>query len=336
MGDGLKEQIVKALHFDDRKDDLGFADPTVAAAIRRHLGHDAYIGSVAMDEVASAAGSICRGLNLGASIDNYLHTHQGNEILVSLAKAAIAICIIRAEAGSGLFEPSSWIMPTESRRRKVAAPTTNTEAVKASWYLPLAQHLFNGVQIVDLDSLFDNVRFIIFNYDRCLEQFLFMAVQEYFDIDDETAAGVLERAQFIHPYGSLGTLPWRGYGSPNTLPYGTNDEVDWWKIGSNLRTFTESVRSQVSSRIQEGVSTADSILFLGFGFLEQNVNLLVPYGDRMASTIISTAYKVEADDRQRIKDLLRLFAREDDPNLLIEPGTCRDLFDHYRITLNFA
>jgi hypothetical protein len=39
----------------------------------------------------------------------------------------------------------------------------------------------------DLDRIFDSVAFVNFNYDRCLEQFLWMALQQFYLITEDKA-----------------------------------------------------------------------------------------------------------------------------------------------------
>ncbi|MEA2896590.1 MAG: hypothetical protein QOJ84_2205 [Bradyrhizobium sp.] len=40
----------------------------------------------------------------------------------------------------------------------------------------------------NLERIFDNVAFVNFNYDRCLEQFLWLALQQLYLINEECAA----------------------------------------------------------------------------------------------------------------------------------------------------
>lgn len=276
-----------------------------------------------------------RGLGRTASIDNYLHTHQEDKELVALGKTAIAICIARAEAQSHFFNPASQSLRLQDRVRR-PTPSIMGQDLNKSWYAPLAERLFSGVLANDVEAVFRNVTFVVFNYDRCLEQFLYMAVQDYFSIDEARAAEVVSNARFIHPYGTLGGLPWQIAKSSTPLPFGSLDGIDYWALGANLRTFTEAVRDSLGHRVRMATSEADFILFLGFGYLEQNVTLLRPPANRHAARIIGTAYDIYDDDRETIRTIMGQFAHDRNPMIQIDPGSCRDLFDHYRITLGFS
>jgi hypothetical protein len=47
-----------------------------------------------------------------------------------------------------------------------------------------------------------SVSFIVFNYDRCLEQFLFHALQKLYGLESQEAFAMLTDLRIIHPYGA--------------------------------------------------------------------------------------------------------------------------------------
>jgi hypothetical protein len=51
------------------------------------------------------------------------------------------------------------------------------------------------------------VSFIVFNYDRCIEHFIFHAAQSYYGVDPGRAAQFVAAISFYHPYGSIAPLP---------------------------------------------------------------------------------------------------------------------------------
>lgn len=79
---------------------------------------------------------------------------------------------------------------------------------------------------------------------------------------------------------------------------------------------------------------ASTILLLGFGYLDQNVQLLTPGEKRNASRVISSAYGVSQSDQAIILTVMGSFARPTGPEIMLEPGTCRDLFGNYRLQLS--
>lgn len=67
--------------------------------------------------------------------------------------------------------------------------------------------LFEGTFAIELEDIFRNISFIFFNYDRCIEFYLWIALQDYFNITSQEAAKLVQtKLKIIHPYGSLGPI----------------------------------------------------------------------------------------------------------------------------------
>lgn len=331
-GDLLKKQILTLLER-SASNAFGFSDTTMQGAMRMIIASEG--GGQAwsvLEPWKAAADKISRGLPFAASIDNFLHSHQDDERVVRLGKLAIAICILRAERSSHFFEATHYL-ESFSHRPAQSEPSIRGEKLMSTWYTALAQLLFSGITADAIDEAFAKVRFIVFNYDRCLEQFLWMALQAYFDISGEEAAKKLSNVSFLHPYGSLGPLPWRHMAS-NQLPIGGGDGLDYWPIGDRIRTFTESVKSHLGDRVKNAVSEASTILILGFGYLDQNLQLLRPGAQRQAGRVISTAYRVSPQDQEVMKRAMMALGGQAIDMSFVEVGECRDLFNNYRMALS--
>jgi hypothetical protein len=74
------------------------------------------------------------------------------------------------------------------------------QSIQKSWINPFAKMLFSSVAP---DQVFKNVYFVNFNYDRCLEEALFLPFQDYFDLSDQDAFQVL--------YGDLCIIRFTGF-----------------------------------------------------------------------------------------------------------------------------
>ena len=109
---------------------------------------------------------IAEALSLAPSIDSYIESHQHDSHKAFLGKLAIAACLLDAERSSPLFidnrkparidfESLSWIGDGSG-----ATP----------WLSKLFQILVEGVQLKDVSRIFENVYFVCFNYDRCIQQ----------------------------------------------------------------------------------------------------------------------------------------------------------------------
>lgn len=332
-GDGLKLQIAEILR-PSRDNVYGFADRTMQQIMEGLGGHSYHQIGAKLQPYWAAAERIRRGLPLAFSIDNFLFSHQNDVCLVELGKLAIGLCILRAERSSYLFEDVTETERVREGWRDERKPTSEHPELSKTWYPALAQLLFSGVEPSDISAAFRDVRFVIFNYDRCLEEFLWLALQRYFDIDGTDSAKVLQQVQFLHPYGSLGMLPWQ-VNSEEPLELGQLFVQDYWKIGQRLRTFTESVQSDIGASVKHSVQSAETILVLGFGYLDQNLQLLAPGAEKRARRLLSTAYETSPSGQDVMKrELLRLGAPQAVTHFC--HAKCHYLFTSYRLMLSLS
>jgi hypothetical protein len=65
--------------------------------------------------------------------------------------------------------------------------------------------LGSDIKAQSVNEIFDNVAFIVFNYDRCLEYFLENALQLVYNIKPNQARSIIDDLNIIHPYGLVGT-----------------------------------------------------------------------------------------------------------------------------------
>jgi hypothetical protein len=102
-----------------------------------------------------------------------------------------------------------------------------------------------------------------------------------------------DNLNFIHPYGSLGPLekPSVSTTTFGTLPSGL------WEASENIKTFSEKVDDpQMTETLQSWMEHAEQIVFLGFGFHEQNMQLL--HSKNNIRQVYGTAFK-ESDPNIR-------------------------------------
>lgn len=213
-----------------------------------------------IQDYLDAAAEIRSGLNLAQSIDNYVHTHANKPIFADLAKLSIALFILAAE---------------ETVIRNVPQKPLKAVTSKNDYWLSVfSRHHFAGYKATDLDSLFENVAFISFNYDRCIERNLRICVANYFGLEDERAIEICSKIRIFYPYGSVGRL--HPDGGTNSLQFGASISPDSLINAANsIRTFTEGVSDpDLSRKLPEILDWAKHIVFLGFGFIDLNMRLL--------------------------------------------------------------
>ncbi|MCW1403276.1 hypothetical protein OKA06_13435 [Novosphingobium sp. MW5] len=263
----------------------------------------------------ATAHSTADAMDIAPSIDTFLETHASNREIVLLGKLGIARAIILAEQNSKLA-PRQQGKPFEMKQ---LGPT---------WYVSLARQLFTGIPVESPEKAFENVSFIVFNYDRCLQTFLAHALSRNFLISMDKAVEILSGVTIVHPYGSLGSYFPR---QPDHLPF-ASEAADLLQIAERIKTYSESVEDPaIIDAMRKALDEADTAVFLGFAFHEQNMNLLnagsYVLKDRRT---YATAYKVSPPDCEVIKSQISILFGEA-PNNRTElcSGKCRDLFSMY-------
>ena len=162
-GDDLKARIVKIL--ERKEDNFIFHHKHLGQTVRLLCDRDGGLSwTHHFEKYAEAALRIRNGLSLAISIDNYLHAHQNDELVQLLGKIAIATAILDAERDSALNFGKKTLVSGIDRH-------LTSEKMKLSWLLSMMRMLTSGRSVKDLSILFSNVSFVVFNYDRCIEQF---------------------------------------------------------------------------------------------------------------------------------------------------------------------
>ncbi|MDP8995587.1 MAG: hypothetical protein M3O03_01095 [Pseudomonadota bacterium] len=210
----------------------------------------------------NAAGQLWEALNGPVfSIDNYLAAHASNQALATTTKLAIAHIISRREQKSGLMRDSG------ESYRQLEIPGEN-------WISKVCSYNFLGHSNSSLEEIFERAAFISFNYDRCIQQGIAAYTAKYFKLDDAQAVKIVEKLNIVHPYGNLGDTP---YLQGSAEGFGNFDLHSLVAKSARIRTFTENVSdNKMIERIRELFEWSEVVVFLGFGYIKQNLDLLWP------------------------------------------------------------
>lgn len=225
---------------------------------------------------AAAMQRIRDGIITKESIDDFVDEWRDMPFVPEVAKAAIAYCIASAEAGSSLAPlapvndgspyPSYGLMTGASPDRAgILAQLRNT------WLGCILRYSNMAASRRSLVESLQGTSFVTFNYDRCIEQYLWHHVTTALAIPPNEARELLQSVPIIHAFGSIGQLPEMG----GHHPFGSHDARYIAGAAANIRTYTESVDSVIGDRIQSVVSSADKLVFLGFAFHSQNLELMI-------------------------------------------------------------
>jgi len=175
------------------------------------------------------------------SVDFFLENRKNFE---EIGKLAIAATLIPYE-NYGAFGPTQ----------------------KPRWYETLFSLMVEGGRFEE-----NQLSIITFNYDRSLEAFLFLALQNLYGLEPENAEERLRKIKIVHLYGSLGA----GL-RPVDLERGYQAERrgNWITAAAKCIKIAHEVQPgeefEMAKRL---LCDAEEVLFLGFGFHPVNVQRL--------------------------------------------------------------
>jgi hypothetical protein len=259
LGDRLSQTIGKKLRIAFEGNQQTGGDHLIMEAMRQHARANKQDANV----YRRAAFGVADGIAYSRSIDSYLHAHKDNKPLQVCGKLAIAQTILEQEKGSALAAQKGNAF-------------RDATAVNESWLGAFMYGLQEGVVVSEnLGDIFKHLTIVNFNYDRCIEHFLFHAMQAWSHKDGREVAEHMKGLRIYHPYGSVGDLPWQ---SGEGIEFGAEaDEFGLLKSSSRIRTFNEEVEDRTKTgEIQDAIRNATRVIFLGFHFHPQNVDLITP------------------------------------------------------------
>lgn len=230
-----------------------------------------------------AANDLRGGLLNSRSIDHLLYTRRARPLVVELGKLGIAAQLVAGERGSGLSrcEVSHW-----DRTQNVLLQ------YRESWLAHLFYHVVGDRSPEEMIDAFADINFITFNYDRCIEQYLFHALHVICGLPTPMCRSVVEAIPILHVYGDLGAFDF-GEGHERTA-FGADPQHIAY-VASRIRTYTEGAASGLLERVQQTTAEAERVVFLGFGYDPTNVALLFPNGRSEDQEVWGTTSGVNPD-----------------------------------------
>lgn len=323
-GDEFKSDISRLLdlRFEELGRRLEHGDHLIVEALRINVRQSEGRGDI--NPYLFEAWHIRDALPQAISIDNFIDAHRDNDKIALCGKLAIVRSILSAEKKSLLYIDESLM-----------EPKIKISSLKSTWYIPFFQLLTENCGKNDLQERFESITLIIFNYDRCVEHFIFYALQNYYRVSKAEAAELVKSINIYHPYGDVGTLNGRA------MRFGTEPSAEQLlELSQKIKTYAEGTDPESSEilEIREHMGMADQLVFLGFAFHKLNMQLITP-GDTFdqSSPMIkcfATTYGISENDKvvikEQINELYRFEAKVSMGNL-----TCSDFFTEYWRSLSF-
>ena len=297
-------------------------DRTIAASLQTLTDINQYL---------RACWTIRDALPQAMSIDNFIEAHQENRDISLCGKLAIVRTILEAEKNSTLY-----INRTSMNNR------LDFESLEETWFNMFWQRISENCQAKELRDRLLSIVLIVFNYDRCIEHFLFHALQNYYVLSADDAASLVDTMRIYHPYGQVGSLPWTIGSEP--MEFGAEPNArNLMRLAEQIKTFTEGTNPEASDIeiIRNHVAEASTLVFLGFAYHQQNLELLKRPNEDSTNEqdpimCYGTSFGISDPDLGVISSQLREFCGA---SLVLNENknlTCSELFNTYRRTLSFV
>jgi len=251
------------------------------------------------------------------SIDLFM---AGNPTLVETGKYIIAFEMLGAEQKS-CFREESQIRAQD-------------------WYSYLFNRMRDTIKNKTEITKFteNNVSFITFNYDRSLEYFFYESLRNSFtEVPEQEIITILKQLKIIHVYGAIAPLDWQD--GENGVKYRTQiTESVLQKTSRNLRTIYEETQNPELLRACKLIEEATRIFFLGFGYAEENINILsLPRMIPLHSKVYGTGFGLEQGEIKKIyngiwnglKEHPETRGKRDYYEVVIENKHCLELLRNY-------
>lgn len=257
------------------------------------------------------------------SIDAYLNTHKDNEAVKIAGKLAIVQSILEAEKGSALY--------------RVNDQWQDSGKVSSSWFPELFYIMQDGVgKSDDIRKIFSNVAFITFNYDRCLETYLYHTIMGLYRLNEQDAAEIMAALEIYRPYGQVGSLSWERKATTK-VSFGGKEHAAIEALADEIKTFNEQIEDEVIlQKIRGAVNLATRIVFLGFHFHKQNMDLMTVSDDVNAirPTVIANTFDRSPPEIRMIEQRIARMLGEKRPPKSVDPYSdgCKSLFKHFAAT----
>ena len=209
------------------------------------------------------------------SIDDFVSEWEDLADLVETARYCIAHEIIKGEEKTFLAGASA-----------VGGGFGQTiDKLRGTWLDWVVRHT-GSLPRRRLPEALEGTSFITFNYDRCIEFYLYHYMHGSAGLPPSDARSAVNAIKIEHVYGAAGLLPELG----GHVPFGKVEPRTLALAAEKIRTYSQSVEDGDALRIRALVSQADRLVFLGCAFHPQNLDVLFGPGGGPDAEVWATTY----------------------------------------------
>ncbi|AXU19327.1 hypothetical protein C7W88_10245 [Novosphingobium sp. THN1] len=275
-------------------------------------------------DVAAAAERLRNACRLGRSIDTVLEQYDHDPLVVACGKLAITFFMGQAESRSNLKDAP-----------RVEGELPLQGKIAEYWIYQLGQLITSGVPRSKIGQTLEQLTIINFNYDRSVEHFLPYALVMAYGIELKEAQQVIaEKLDIVHPHGSIGRLPWQKGEAPQA-EWGVEQPWNIHAIAAQLKSLNERSTDRNALRdIRLSVASAKRLVFLGFGFQPQNVDLLFENTLSHNPEVLISTYGMSSGNAATVAQMIRRLAGlESADQLMISPNKAWEVLRDFSLLL---
>jgi hypothetical protein len=275
-------------------------------------------------DVAAAAERLRNACRLGRSIDTVLEQYDHDPLVLACGKLAITFFMGQAESRSNLKDAP-----------RVEGELPLQGKIAEYWIYQLGQLITSGVPRSKIGQTLEQLTIINFNYDRSLEHFLPYALVMAYGIELKEAQQVIaEKLDIVHPHGSIGRLPWQKGEAPQA-EWGVEQPWNIHAIAAQLKSLNERSTDRNALRdIRLSVASAKRLVFLGFGFQPQNVDLLFENTLSHNPEVLISTYGMSSGNAATVAQMIRRLAGlESADQLMVSPNKAWEVLRDYSLLL---
>ena len=291
VGSELIKQIVAGLSYEIEFDKVISKNYRLFDAIKSSSNNCGFLDYKKYNSFLSSVKHMVSALPESISIDNFIY-QQENIYTTELGKMAIVQSILDSEGRSSLAY----------KRGLDGGLKIDFSKSRESWLAAICKLLSQDTTISNIDCFFDGVKIICFNYDRCIEHYFYNWIKNNYNIHDDVVVRVMKKLQIIHVYGSVGGMEWQ---ENDNFPAPFGAELSGGHIHDRVNiiyTFTEIFDTKkLKNSIDMYISESERIVFLGFGFHQQNMDLLRQHNECKISSVLYTSYLMSDPDKMAVE-----------------------------------
>jgi len=205
----------------------------------------------------------------------------------------------------GKFSILHHILQAENSSQFLESLTEEKRKQDWYWYLYNEMSKYPRGEVNPELFLRNNVKFITFNYDRSLENFLYTCFSNGHDFEKfgTTAKDLFKKIPIYHVYGKVAPLDWERVDNKPFVGYKTYQQdfnlLDSLKENIHLIDDRESKKNMEIGNL---IMNAERIFFLGFSFANENLEMLdIPEVLNQHHRIFGTAFGATENEIRKIR-----------------------------------